>query len=196
MKILNVFTNEDGLHGNPVGIVVDDKRKIDDVERQAIAKESGYSEVVFINDFETNNISIYTPQNEIPFAGHAAIGAAYFLRKEYKKSVTKMEGVGGIIETWSDGGLTWVKCDASMLPPWNLTKLVSANEVVGIVRARTFASDWDIPEDEANGSGAMKLAMSLGRELTVYHGNGSIIHARPSREANKAVVGGLVVIIQ
>jgi len=46
MKILNIFTNEDGLYGNPVGIVVDDKRKIDDVERQTIAKESGYSEVV------------------------------------------------------------------------------------------------------------------------------------------------------
>jgi len=104
-----------------------------------------------------------------------------------------------------------------ILPPWNLDKLASASdvevltpeemknakhvvvwawidEVAGIVRAHTFAADWDITEDEANGSGAMKLAMSLGREVTVYHGKGSIIHARPSKEAGKTEVGGFVVI--
>lgn len=40
----------------------------------------------------------------------------------------------------------------------------------GIVRARTFSPDWGIPEDEANGSGAMKLAMVL---------KGSVIYANP-----------------
>lgn len=59
----------------------------------------------------------------------------------------------------------------------------------GIVRARTFASDWNIPEDEANGSGAMKLANSLNRNLIIHHGKGSVIHSTPNS------VGGLVKLI-
>ena len=65
------------------------------------------------------------------------------------------------------------------------------DETKGLIRARTFANDWGIPEDEANGSGSMKLADTLKREITIIHGHGSVIHARPSKD-NNAEVGGLV----
>ena len=65
------------------------------------------------------------------------------------------------------------------------------DEEKGIVRARTFASDWCIPEDEANGSGSMKLATMLNREITIIHGKGSVIYARPTNN-HFAEVGGYV----
>lgn len=61
----------------------------------------------------------------------------------------------------------------------------------GLIRARTFAPDWGIPEDEANGSGCMRLAAVLGRDITVVHGKGSVIYARPS-SPGYSEIGGLV----
>lgn len=50
---------------------------------------------------------------------------------------------------------------------------------------------FGIPEDEANGSGSMRLAATLGRKLTIHHGIGSVIYARPSTPGF-AEVGGMV----
>lgn len=217
MKVLNVFANKLGQFGNPVGIVVDTERKIGRAERQRIAQESGFSEVVFVNDLARNNISIYTPQREIPFAGHAAVGVAYFLGLEKMAPISELAGIGGNIVTWQAEGLTWVQCDVAMMPPWNYEQKSTTKEVEklqlvdthqkahvvvwawddkegGIVRARTFAPDWGISEDEANGSGCLKLAVNLGREIEVRHGKGSVVYARPAKERGCGEVGGLVVV--
>lgn len=66
------------------------------------------------------------------------------------------------------------------------------NEDKGLIRARTFAPDWGIPEDEANGSGSMQLASILERKIEVIHGKGSIIYAKPEK-SHFADVGGRVV---
>lgn len=215
MQVLKVFVNEKGEFGNPVGVVVDTELKIDKVERQKMATESGFSEIVFVNNFENKNISIYTPKHEIPFAGHAVVGTAYFLSQNYNQIITQLVGIGGIIDTWNEGELTWVRGSLAITPNWNYEQLNNAesvekltlsetlnkehtfvwawiDEAKGIIRARTFANDWGIPEDEANGSGSMKLADKLKREITIIHGKGSTIHARPSK-GNCAEVGGLVV---
>lgn len=217
MKVLRVFADENGWYGNPVGVVVDVKQAISKDERQKMASESGFSEVVFVNDLVERNISIYTPKREIPFAGHAIVGIAFFLNQELKHPVTEIFGIGGKIDTWQENNLTWVKCDVSILPKWKYEQLHDSTQVEaltsssmsdkdhtvvwawiseakGLVRARTFAQDWGIPEDEANGSGSMQLAVNLRRELTLRHGKGSIIHARPSHEDGMAEVGGRVII--
>lgn len=217
MKVINVFTSEAGQFGNPVGVIVDIGNKISKLKRQQIAKNSGFSEVVFVNDLATKNISIYSPQREIPFAGHAVVGTAYYLNQLLKTPINELMGIGGLIRTWREADLTWVKVGLSITPSWNYEQLSSPSMVEqlskqetsskehtvvwawldqsqGIIRARTFAPDWGIPEDEANGSGAMKLAFSLGKELTIHHGKGSLIHARPFGSAS-AAVGGLVAIL-
>ena len=61
----------------------------------------------------------------------------------------------------------------------------------GLIRARTFAPDWGIPDDEANGSGAMKLAATLERSIEIIHGKGSVIYAKPWK-ADFADLGGRV----
>lgn len=218
VKVVRVFTDESGNYGNPVGIVLDEKREYDLAERQNIAKKISFSETVFINDLTTRSISIYTPQREIPFAGHAVVGTTFFLEQELKTKITQVLGKEGPIQTWSENELTWIKADLQITPPWNYEELKSPEEVEklsaedmssaehvyvwawvdkdkGLIRARTFATDWGIPEDEANGSGSMKLAVSLGREITILHGKGSVIHAHSSNQGF-AEVGGHAIQIE
>lgn len=63
------------------------------------------------------------------------------------------------------------------------------NKPKGLIRARTFAADWDIPEAQGNGSGSMLLASSVGRPIQIKHGKGSVIFAKPAPN-NRADIGG------
>ncbi len=56
INTVRVFVNDEGIFGNPVGIMLDEGKRIDIKERQRITTESGYSECVFINDLKTSNI--------------------------------------------------------------------------------------------------------------------------------------------
>jgi predicted PhzF superfamily epimerase YddE/YHI9 len=210
-SILNVFCDEDGNHGNPVGVV--DTTIEDTLVRQRIATGLGYSETVFILDAERHRIAIHNPQEEITFSGHAAIGVAWFMSQSHG-AIQSIHGRDGEIRAWTDKGLTWVQADLANTPPWWHQAIPTVDELMsidaatidprshvqywawddvskGTVRSRTFAPAWGIPEDEANGSGCMRLTAALGREITVMHGRGSIIHARQSARSS-ADVGGLV----
>ncbi|SBW17045.1 hypothetical protein FDG2_0041 [Candidatus Protofrankia californiensis] len=80
-----------------------------------------------------------------------------------------------------------------MDPGQNFTQLWAwEDEDAGTIRVRTFADRVGVPEDEACGSGAMRMAAALGRALTLHHGRGSVIHARPGPPGH-ADVGGTVV---
>jgi len=209
IKILNVFTNEKGEFGNPVGIIVDIENKINNKNRQQMAIDSGFSEIVFINNIESKDVSIFSPTRQIPFAGHALVGTSYYFNNVLNIPTIKIVSMDKIIKSWQESNLNFVEADLSILPNWNFKEYKTSEEIEqittqeasvlehclvwswinekdGVVRARTFAFDWDIPEDEANGSGAMKLASILNRNLIIHHGKGSVIHSTPN------TVGGLV----
>lgn len=215
MRIAHVFVNETREFGNPLGIIVDEKNLIDRNSRQHITLESGFSEVVFINNIQKRDISIFSPYREIPFAGHAVVGTVFYLTTEYQLLVTSLISMGKTIEAWVDGNLTWVRGELAITPPWNFEEIENAHKVdqisakdkafkkhtmvwswidkdKNLVRARTFAPDWGISEDEANGSGSMQLAIKLNTDLVVNHGKGSIIYARPSSKKGYADLGGMV----
>lgn len=107
-----------------------------------------------------------------------------------------------------DKDFIYIQAPLSIMPPWNFKQVEDVfqdldfkkehifvwswtNEKEGIVRARTFAPDWGIPEDEANGSGSMLLAAKSKRNLKIIHGKGSMIFARYIDEKT-AEVGGFV----
>lgn len=75
---MRVFTRgESG--GNHLGIVADGGAR-GAAEMQAIANEVGYSETVFFDGAEaTPEVRIFTPFEELPFAGHPLVGAAWHL---------------------------------------------------------------------------------------------------------------------
>ncbi|QNP68334.1 PhzF family phenazine biosynthesis protein [Streptomyces roseirectus] len=66
------------------------------------------------------------------------------------------------------------------------------DEAAGEVRARVFAADYGVVEDEACGSASLLLSAYLSRELTIRHGRGSVVRARPLG-TDHAEIGGRVV---
>lgn len=208
---VRVFVDSGDRYGNPIGIVIDEQKKLDTEKRQSIAKKLGYSESVFINGVNIGNVSIFNPRHEVSFAGHALVGTSWFIKKINKKPPQSLTCMGGNILTWQKDGFTWIRANTAMLPPWNIEQLENADDVEnsnrasknhtivwawidknkGTIRARTFAPDWGIPEDEANGSGSMLLAAKLNRKLEIIHGKGSIIYTQPF-ENDLVDVGGRV----
>lgn len=76
----DVFTR-DAFGGNPLA-VVPDARGLDTEAMQALAREFNYSETTFVLPAEqgcTRRVRIFTPQVEVPFAGHPNIGTAFML---------------------------------------------------------------------------------------------------------------------
>jgi trans-2,3-dihydro-3-hydroxyanthranilate isomerase len=78
---LDVFTGE-RLAGNPLAVVLDSEG-LDTERMQAIAKEFNLSETVFVHPPQDGRhraaLRIFTPKNELPFAGHPTVGSAVLL---------------------------------------------------------------------------------------------------------------------
>lgn len=81
--IVDVFA-EEKYTGNQLAVFTDIK-SLSDKEMQRIAKEMNYSETTFIVSDVRNggyDVRIFTPEQELPFAGHPTLGTAYVLQQE------------------------------------------------------------------------------------------------------------------
>jgi trans-2,3-dihydro-3-hydroxyanthranilate isomerase len=82
--IVDVFA-EEKYAGNQLA-VFRNSRAFSDTEMQRIAKEINYSETTFILSEQRRNggydVRIFTPEEEVPFAGHPTLGTAYVLQRE------------------------------------------------------------------------------------------------------------------
>lgn len=85
--IVDVFA-ERKFEGNQLAVFICEKG-ITDSEMQKIAKEMNYSETTFITSVENHNVRIFTPEMELPFAGHPTLGTAYVIQREIIKSNIK-----------------------------------------------------------------------------------------------------------
>lgn len=88
--IVDVFA-EEKFAGNQLA-VVKDADGLSDIRMQQIAREINFSETTFILSDEKRNggydVRIFTPEEEVPFAGHPTLGTAYVIQREIiKKSV-------------------------------------------------------------------------------------------------------------
>ena len=85
--ILDVFA-EEKYTGNQLAVVRDAGALSDD-QMQKIAKEMNYSETTFILSEEQHNdgydVRIFTPEAEVPFAGHPTLGTAFLIKHEIMK---------------------------------------------------------------------------------------------------------------
>ncbi|MFB9392830.1 PhzF family phenazine biosynthesis protein [Streptomyces coeruleoprunus] len=193
--VLAVFCGGDGRYGNLLGVVRDGRACPDEASRQALAKQLGFSETVFVDDPERGVVDIYTPGVRLPFAGHPLVGTAWLLDLELLDLP-----VG---EVWArhDGEFTWIEARPEWAPPRTLRQYGSAAEVdalevpppgewvyawawddesAGRVRARAFPGRGDgIDEDEATGAAALLLTARLGRALNITQGRGSQILTAP-----------------
>jgi len=83
-RLLNVFTvGDDRLSGNPL-CVFEDGRGLDPARMQALARQFNLSETTFVLPPErpgaTARVRIFTPDFEMPFAGHPTLGTAQVVR--------------------------------------------------------------------------------------------------------------------
>jgi trans-2,3-dihydro-3-hydroxyanthranilate isomerase len=88
--IVDVFA-EEKYAGNQLA-VVRDTRGLPTSEMQAIAREMHFSETSFILSEKKRqggyDVRIFTPEEELPFAGHPTLGTAYIISQEVVKTQT------------------------------------------------------------------------------------------------------------
>jgi trans-2,3-dihydro-3-hydroxyanthranilate isomerase len=72
------------LGGNPVAVVLD-ADGLTTAQMQALAAEFNYVETTFVfppaDAGHTAHVRIFTPDREVPFAGHPNIGTAFLLAR-------------------------------------------------------------------------------------------------------------------
>ncbi len=177
-----------------------------DDRRQAVAADLGLSETVFVDDTAGGTIRIFTPAEELDFAGHPSVGTAWLLG-----DANSLRPPAGEVPVRRDGEDVYVTARPEWGPPWPLVELGSPEEVEalegppggsdlvvawawideggGTLRARAFGRRIGIAEDEATGSAATKLAAQAGRPVEIRQGRGSRIQARPA-DAGFVEIGG------
>lgn len=85
--------------GNPLAIVKVGDSRLSHQQKQQIAREFNFSETVFLHHAdhgENPRVEIFTPVNEMEFAGHPVIGTGHFLFRELLASSDSGLGQGGL----------------------------------------------------------------------------------------------------
>ena len=216
LHVLRVFVGPDRRGGNPLGVFLDGGA-IPEGRRQAIATQLGFSETVFVDDAASGSMRIFLPTEEAAFAGHPVVGTAWLLGWVGIR-VTALSPPIGTVPVRGDGSRTWIRARADWSPGRiNLVQLGSAAEVdahagqqlgepwlyvwawedesAGIVRSRSFPTNFGILEDEASGSASVVIGDRLHRALTIRQGVGSEIRVRPHHDGT-VEVGGLVDLVE
>jgi trans-2,3-dihydro-3-hydroxyanthranilate isomerase len=96
--LADVFTDRP-LTGNPLAVFTDG-RGLSTETQQAIAREMNLSETVFVLPPEKGGharLRIYTPRQELPFAGHPVLGTAFVLGGPLQSGEMRLETGVGII---------------------------------------------------------------------------------------------------
>ncbi len=216
VQALRVFTDSEGNHGNPLGVV--DAATVDPGDRQRIARELGYSETLFVDipqsGATTAHVRIFTPATELAFAGHPTVGASWWLR-ENGLPVRTLQVPAGIVQVRYEGDLTVVRARSEWAPEFAIHDLQSTEALAaadpgdypddahhylwtwtdrgaGHIRARMFAPDLGVPEDEATGAAAVRITDHLSRDLTIVQGKGSVIHTAWSPDGWVSIAGRVV----
>lgn len=94
--ICDVFTSR-ALEGNQLAVFTD-ARGMSDALMQRLASEMGFSETTFVSPAQSGGharVRIFTPREELPFAGHPTLGTALVIAGSIESREVRLElGVG------------------------------------------------------------------------------------------------------
>lgn len=96
--IADVFTNTP-LEGNQLAVFTDGDG-LPTEQMQRVARELNLSETVFVLPAEQGGdarIRIFTPANELPFAGHPVLGSAFVIGELLSSSAVRLETGAGVV---------------------------------------------------------------------------------------------------
>lgn len=113
--IVDVFA-EEKYQGNQLAVFRNAAGLSKD-EMQRIARETNYAETTFIlSDSKVKNgydVKIFTPDFEVPFAGHPTLGTSFIIHREIENGLTDRVnlnlGVGQIPVTFEQNSDIWMK---------------------------------------------------------------------------------------
>ncbi len=106
--IVDVFA-EKKYTGNQLAVFMGER--LSDIEMQQIAKEMNFSETTFILP-GSHDVRIFTPEREIPFAGHPTLGTAYVIQREIIREPVESLTLNlkvGQIPVKIEGDILWMK---------------------------------------------------------------------------------------
>jgi predicted PhzF superfamily epimerase YddE/YHI9 len=216
ITVLRVFTDPDRNFGNPLGVV--DAGQVHPHDRQRLATQLGYSETIFVDlptaGSTTAHATIYTPRTEIPFAGHPTVGLSWWLR-DNGMPINTLRVPAGIVQVGYRGELAVISARSEWAPELFVHEFDSVDDLLGAdpadypddtahylwawidrsagsLRARMFAANLGVPEDEATGSAAIRITDHLSRDLHITQGKGSMIETTWSPEGWVRVAGRVV----
>lgn len=166
---LDVFTSTP-LAGNPLA-VFPDGTGIPDATMQAIAREMNLSETTFVlpSDKAAKRIRIFTPQSELPLAGHPIVGTWWLLAE--KKLVTLPPN--GPVEVMQETGAGVLPVDLEM----------KDGQPVRVVMTQT------LPEFGPSVTDVAKLGKALG-------GDGRTVKKAPAPQVVSTAVPQLMIPIK
>jgi trans-2,3-dihydro-3-hydroxyanthranilate isomerase len=96
--VCDVFTDSP-LSGNQLAVFTD-AREIPEGDLQGLAREMAFSETVFVypaNGDAHVRLRIFTPEAELPFAGHPVLGSAFVLGGPLQAETVRLETGVGVI---------------------------------------------------------------------------------------------------
>jgi PhzF family phenazine biosynthesis protein len=134
-KQVDVFTTE-RFKGNPVAVVLDGGR-LSTAQMQRIANWTNLSETTFVvpatDSAASYGVRIFTPMNELPFAGHPTIGTAHALLE-----AERVQPRDGVLVQQCDVGLVNVSVVTSRENPRTIFFELPAPKVTPISAHQTF----------------------------------------------------------
>jgi PhzF family phenazine biosynthesis protein len=125
--LVNVFGREtSAFSGNPL-CVVEPGAQLSDGDKQALARQFNLSETVFLSwathsgavaDADADaHVRIFTPDGELPFAGHPTLGSAFMVSRllagETGATRIRLKMPAGVVPVEIDG----VRCRLTAAPP-------------------------------------------------------------------------------
>jgi trans-2,3-dihydro-3-hydroxyanthranilate isomerase len=173
---IDVFTDTP-YAGNQLA-VFPDAEDISGERMQQLAKEINYSEITFIlnsQDADADyDIRIFTPNFEIPFAGHPALGTAYTIMTlldgwPTDKKTIRLKTKVGTIPLVRQNGLLWMKQNAPEFHRQH-TDLNTIADLVGLT-ANDIASE--LPVEEVS-TGNNMLIVPVNSLSAIQKANGNV----------------------
>jgi trans-2,3-dihydro-3-hydroxyanthranilate isomerase len=142
--VCDVFTDEP-LTGNQLAVFTD-AREIDEEQLQSLAREMAFSETAFVYPPQADGhvrIRIFTPSNELPFAGHPTLGSAFVLAAPLQLGEIRLEtGVGTVpVVLEREGAKIVFGWMTQPVPTWRPYE--RADELLGVLGVESeLPVDW------------------------------------------------------
>ncbi len=184
VRVLRVFTDETGRHGNALGVI--DGALVDQDDRQRVAHELGFSETIFIDDYAHRRVARLHASCRAPArwpsarrrrlappgrarrpngARAAASGRAWCAlgpmrrRQNMDRGAARHSCRTGRSSSWARRPR--LRASPGLCEPDHDHVVCWAFIETGVLRVRCFAPRFGIAEDEATGSAALLLTALL-----------------------------------